>query len=137
MSPSGYTTTMGYIRIRSAAARPLDYPGKAPASSWLLNGNHVAWLTSLPDNFHEWSAARYAVLAIGSNRRPGRLAEHLVDCSSRTVMGLQVRITGADIVYPSHVSTYGITTATILPEPEAIISGWLLFLDATQLVYLS
>lgn len=109
---------------------PLDYPGQAPKRSWMLDKEgRVSWIDTPPDS---WWKERSALLAIGSNRRPGRLSEHLKGLD-RSACGLKVTLRGADIVYPSHVSGYGVCTSTAIACPEAIIESWLLLVTQDQL----
>lgn len=121
------------IRLATPARNPLAYPGDAPARSWILAGTRLQWLAH-EEEVEPALQGRIPVIAIGSNRRPGRLAAHLQ--SPEPVAGLRTILRGADIVYPSHVASYGVVTATIVPA-EAQIRVWLLLLSEEQLLTLS
>ncbi len=122
--------TLVRLHAFDAEADPLAYPGRTPPRSWVLDlRGEVRWLDEdeqVPEN-------RLAVLAIGSNRRPERLASHLAGASDPLVAGLRVTLEGADIVYPAHIAPYGVCTATIVPCAGAVIDAWLLLVTPCQL----
>jgi hypothetical protein len=111
----------------------MNYPGQAPNQSWKIGANGmVRWLSE--DEPIE-TKERYQMLAIGSNRRPGRLAEHLGDLVNQEAIGVRVQLKGLDLVYPAHIADYGVITVTAVPS-QATIESWLLFLTETQLLRL-
>lgn len=129
---------MRALEVASIADQPMAYPGRAPDRSWIIDvEGRVQWIQDIEDLPGHWRDERHAVLAIGSNRRPGRLAAHLSGCPDRLTAGLQVTVEGADIVYPAHVSSYGVCTATVIPCPEAVVHSWLLLLSRAQLLQLA
>ena len=113
------------ISPRSIAEDPLSYPGPLYPSSFYLEGAELKeWHPSPPQN-------RVAVLAIGSNRDPARLLCHLRQTAKEGVYGLRAQIEGCEVVYPAHVSAYGVCTATVFPAPGSF-KGMVHFLTRGQ-----
>jgi hypothetical protein len=101
-----------------------------------MASGRVSWLESAESLPAAWWQERQLLLAIGSNRRPHRLLDHLSSLPDVSCAGLKIALRGADVVYPSHVSGYGVCTSTIVPCPGAVIESWLLLVREDQLASL-
>lgn len=99
------------ITPRSIAEDPLSYPGPLYPRSFYLEGEELSDWQPDPVALE----GRIALLAIGSNRDPARLLCHLKETSHEGLYGLRGQAEGLEIVYPAHVSSYGVCTATVIP----------------------
>lgn len=78
---------------------------------------------------------RVPLLAYGANRAPERIAEKLEGLvgPQSVVPILKARLSGFDIVYSAHFSSYGAIPATLGYRPGVTIDIAVLFVDAQQL----
>jgi len=89
----------------------------------------------VPDRLESLGAAplaeRSAVLAVGSNAAPARLADK---CGAAAVIPVaRAKVAGWAAVYSAHISTYGSIAATLWSDPMSTSSLAVTFLDPHQL----
>jgi hypothetical protein len=138
-------TTEAAEKYPGAERQPLAYPGLRPAYSYVYyrrqihrivpRGNTLADLR-IEDDGHwtavdaflrarnnESMARRHAVLAVGSNGCPGRLAEKYGDQPDVAIPVFVGSLTDAAVVYSPRLVSYGALPATYLYQPGAV--SWL------------
>ncbi len=116
---------------------PTTYPGKVPDGDYLLVAGTVEHrpFSSMGLRLDELGQrplrGRSAVLAVGSNASPARLADKCgVDAA---VPVARVRVEGWAAVYSAHISAYGSIASTLWADLESMTSLAVAFFDSDQL----
>lgn len=116
---------------------PTTYPGKVPDGDYLLVAGTVEHrpFSSMGRRLDELGrpplSDRLAVLAVGSNASPARLADK---CGGEAAIPVvRVRVEGWAAVYSAHISTYGSIAATLWADVESTTSLAVAFFDSDQL----
>ncbi len=128
-------------------SRALGYPWERPAASFLLEGEDHVLLADLPLARREallaapWAALggprRHAVLAIGSNGSPRRLATKLAHLAERDVLVLAGELSDTDVGAAAHPTAYGSMPATLFPSPGTAVRAAVLWVTPAQLTQLT
>lgn len=105
--------------------RARGYPYAIPDGSWTWRGGAVARFEP------ESRASRTPVLAIGSNQSPEQLSRKFGDTGEIPVQ--RARLTGFDIYYSAHISSYGSVPAMLQHAPGARVTLSVNWLDEGQL----
>ncbi len=142
---AGPITTEAADKYPGAERRPLAYPGLRPAYSYVYYRRQIHRVVPRGDTLGDlgidddghWTAVdvflkardnasmrrRHAVLAVGSNGCPGRLAEKFGDQPDVALPVLVGSLTDAAVVYSPRLVSYGALPATYLYQPRAV--SWL------------
>lgn len=121
-----------------AQQQPLDYPGLRPTYSFVYYQNNIYKILSKGKSLNDLHvtrpsgdvsldeflsecgddslAERHAVLAVGSNGCPGRLAEKYLDTPGTAVPVLLGSIGGVSVVYSRKLVSYGALPATFIRQ---------------------
>lgn len=138
-------TVLSADQFPGAGHQPLDYPGNRPDFSYVYYQGRVYRITPRGDTYADlWvedstgqvmadsflarrgNAAmgqRHAVVAVGSNGCPGRLAEKYARQPGAAIPVLVGTIPDTAVVYSRRLVGYGALPATYLHEPGAV--SWL------------
>jgi hypothetical protein len=115
---------------------PLSYPGRIPPHSFVVADGDVVRVDNARDSIDSALAGapaskeRVAVLAVGSNAAPARLAEKGL---GRPLAALRVTVRDHVAVYSAHVSRYGAVASTLHEEPGAWCKLHVTLFDEAQL----
>ncbi len=118
---------------------PLEYPFSVPTHSFLWSAGGVEPLSS-SSPLGDLTAARHAVLAIGSNASPAQLTRKFGDrrftqpaTPNGCIPVLAASVDDVDVVYGAHVASYGALPATLLDTPGACAHVFVTWLTSVQL----
>ena len=103
------------------------YPFEAPERSYIY---HVDGIRAFDPAS---TAGRTPVLAIGSNRAPERLRQKFGHDPDHDVPVQKARLKNFDIVYATHITSYGAAPAMLQVSPGTEIDLWLNWLTDDQL----
>jgi hypothetical protein len=110
-----------------ALRRALRYPFPAPERSFVLERGRPRGPRPAD---RKRVASRERLLAYGANASPEALAAKLGE--GEPLLAERVSLTGFDVVYSAHVSTYGAVPATLAPSPGTEVAAFALHLTASQ-----
>ena len=127
-----------------AQHQPLEYPGLRPSYSYVYYQNHVYEIVFNGISLNDCSvtthsgrvpldvflgkrgnallAERHAVLAVGSNGCPGRLAEKFVDVPKAAIPVFVGKICDVAAVYSRRIASYGAFPATVIRQSGIVSS---------------
>jgi len=115
---------------REAFRRAVSYPYDIPARSYIVTGaKHRELDTSapMPD-----LAGRRPVLAVGSNQSPDQLIRKFKDLDLGPIPVIRARLADFDIVYSSHVASYGSIPAMLRHSPGTRVTLFVNWLTPEQ-----
>lgn len=110
-------------------ARAKSYPYAIPDRSIVLSHGRVQDWDARTDSL----LGRVAVLAFGSNRSPEQLLRKFGRDEPDPLPIVQARLTGFDVVYSAHITSYGAVPATLYPSPGTRVELSINFLTPRQL----
>ena len=116
--------------LLDALHRAKSYPYKIPARSYVIAGNQyeeLAICAPMPD-----LSGRRPVIAVGSNQSPEQLIRKFKDADWGAMPVLRARLKDFDIVYSSHVASYGSIPATLRHSPGTRVSLFVNWLTPKQ-----
>ncbi len=122
-----------------AEHKPLDYPGERPEYSFIyFQGNIYKIPHSKIDDFlaerrNPLLSERKAVLAVGSNGCPGRLAEKYANQPEVAIPVFVGTMVNTAVVYSRRFAPYGALPATYMYQPGAISNLSVVMLTKEQL----
>lgn len=103
------------------------YPYSIPRQSFVYRDSGVTQFDSA------LCSGRTAVLAIGSNQSPQRLAQKFGDDASHVIPVQRARLKHFDVVYSAHISTYGAVPAMLQVSDGSEVEVAVTWLTDTQL----
>ena len=112
--------------LLDALHRAKSYPYKIPARSYVITGDQYEELAigaPMPD-----LSGRRPVIAVGSNQSPEQLIRTFKNADWGAIPVLRARRKNFDIVYSSHIASYGSIPATLRHSPGTRVSlfvNWL------------
>jgi len=110
--------------------RALSYPYEIPANSYVVNGKTHQVLNPcapMPD-----VSGRRPILAIGSNQSPEQLIRKFNGSDLGPIPVIRARLKDFDIVYSSHVASYGSIPATLRHSPGTRVTLFVNWLTPEQ-----
>ena len=151
--PLTWSVDTGY----SPDAEADRYPGRDLGASYVLVNDEAFGLTETPDHRADYylleaggrraevldvfldrkgyplMGDRFPVVTFGSNRSPDHLRFRFRNIRDCAVPVLRAKLHGAAVVFPAHVSSYGVVTSTLMQEDRSTSEVNLMFLDEEQL----
>lgn len=108
-------------------SRALGYPYEAPRRSFaLVEGREVD-----PGSVDLGPSPRGPLLAYGSNSSPDVLGRKLGGLGE-ALLAERSRLSGFEVVYSAHISSYGAVPATLAPSPGTEVDVFVLQLTSAQ-----
>ena len=111
----------------TALAMAREYPYAIPTRSFVYRDSGVSEFDP------ELCAGRTAVLAIGSNQSPQRLAQKFGDDASHVIPVQRASLKEFDVVYSAHISTYGAVPAMLQVSEGSEVDLAVTWLNDAQL----
>ena len=126
-----------------AERKPLDYPGVRPEYSFIYYQSNIYKIphSKIDDFLVERDNAplseRKAVLAVGSNGCPGRLAEKYANHPEVAIPVFVGTMVNTAVVYSRQFAPYGVLPATYMYQPGAISNLSVVMLTEEQLTLMN